>query len=190
MLFPADDIPIFLTSNYGEIRSAHFHAGVDMLVDPGHKVYAVREGYISRISVTLNGYGKLYILLILKDIPVFTDIWMRFLPEVEKYVRDQQYQKRRFVVDLYPELVSFRFSKVSILPYREIPVIHSARICILRSGTAAERSPWMCLNSVFLLLTAGGRGSIVSGYILLHLRPGWLIQHQRSLFRWKTTATG
>src|SRR4030042_2608767 len=55
---PPLDIPLKLTSNYGEIREAHFHSGIDILADPGLKVYAVREGTISRIAVTLKGYGK------------------------------------------------------------------------------------------------------------------------------------
>jgi len=104
---PPIDIPILLTSNYGEIRSAHFHAGVDMLVDPDNKVYAVKEGYISRISVTLNGYGK---ALYIAHPEGYTSVYGHlnaFSPEVEKYVKDQQYQKRRYVVDLYPEAGKF-----------------------------------------------------------------------------------
>ena len=101
------DIPLFLTSNYGEIRAAHFHAGIDILVDPGYKVYAVKEGYISRISVTLNGYGKaLYIAHPDGHTSVYAHL-SAFRPDIEKYVRDQQYQKRKYVINLYPEAGKF-----------------------------------------------------------------------------------
>ncbi len=107
IFIPPVDIPLFLTSSYGEIRSAHFHAGIDILVDPGYKVYAVKEGYVSRISVTLNGYGK---ALYVAHPNGYTSVYAHlnaFQPEIEKYVKDQQYQKRKYVINLYPEAGKF-----------------------------------------------------------------------------------
>jgi murein DD-endopeptidase MepM/ murein hydrolase activator NlpD len=104
---PPLDIPLRLTSNYGEIREAHFHAGIDILADPGMKVYSVREGTISRIAVTLQGYGK---ALYVTHPDGYTSVYAHlssFLPEVEKYVKDQQYRKRKYVVDLYPAAGKF-----------------------------------------------------------------------------------
>jgi len=99
---PPLDTPLRLTSNYGEIREAHFHSGTDMLADPGTKVYAVREGTISRIAVTLRGYGK---ALYVTHPDGYTSVYghlSSFLPEVEKYVKDQQYRRRKYAIDLYP----------------------------------------------------------------------------------------
>lgn len=99
---PPLDIPLRLTSNYGEIREAHFHSGIDILADPGMKVYAVREGHISRIAVTLRGYGK---ALYVTHPDGYTSLYghlSSFLPEVDKYVKDQQYRRRKYAVDLYP----------------------------------------------------------------------------------------
>src|SRR4030042_6440931 len=104
---PPLDIPLLLTSNYGEIREVHFHAGIDILADPGRKVYAVKEGYISRIGVTLKGYGK---ALYITHPDGYTSLYghlNEFLPEIEKYVKDQQYQKRKYVVNLYPPAGKF-----------------------------------------------------------------------------------
>jgi murein DD-endopeptidase MepM/ murein hydrolase activator NlpD len=61
---PPVKIPILLSGNFGEIRSDHFHSGIDIKTQgtTGHHVFAVEEGYVSRIKVQANGYGK-YIYL-------------------------------------------------------------------------------------------------------------------------------
>ncbi len=50
----------FLSSTFGETRSAHFHAGLDIKTwgREGYKVYATRGGVLSRLSITNTGYGK------------------------------------------------------------------------------------------------------------------------------------
>ncbi|HSH66859.1 MAG TPA: M23 family metallopeptidase [Bacteroidia bacterium] len=57
-------IPITLAGNFGEIRPNHFHAGFDIRTNgrEGLPVYAVADGYVSRIKISPVGYGKaLYI---------------------------------------------------------------------------------------------------------------------------------
>lgn len=55
--------PIKLAGNFGEIRPNHFHAGFDIRTSKeGMPVYAVADGYVSRIKISSVGYGKaLYI---------------------------------------------------------------------------------------------------------------------------------
>ena len=50
------DIPLILSGTFGELRSNHFHAGIDIKTQgaSGHKVYAVAEGYVSRIKISLG----------------------------------------------------------------------------------------------------------------------------------------
>jgi murein DD-endopeptidase MepM/ murein hydrolase activator NlpD len=54
------DIPIFLSGSFGELRSNHFHAGLDIKTQgkQGLNVYATADGYVSRIKVQQFGYGK------------------------------------------------------------------------------------------------------------------------------------
>ena len=54
------DIPIFLSGSFGELRSNHFHAGIDIKTQgkEGLNVFAVADGYVSRIKVQQYGYGK------------------------------------------------------------------------------------------------------------------------------------
>ena len=54
------DIPLYLAGNFGELRSNHFHSGLDMKTQgkEGLKIYAAADGYVSRIKVSPWGYGK------------------------------------------------------------------------------------------------------------------------------------
>lgn len=54
------DIPMQLSGNFGELRPNHFHAGFDLKTQQkeGLNVYAVADGYISRIKISNSGYGK------------------------------------------------------------------------------------------------------------------------------------
>ena len=48
------------SSNFGEYRDDHFHMGLDIRTNgvTGYKVFAVENGYISRIVTNYSGYGK------------------------------------------------------------------------------------------------------------------------------------
>ncbi len=50
-----------MTSSFAEFRRTHFHGGVDIGTGSttGYEVYAMRDGYVSRIKVSPTGYGKM-----------------------------------------------------------------------------------------------------------------------------------
>jgi len=99
-----------LSGTFGELRTNHFHAGLDIKSSngiPGDPVYASYDGYISRIKVEENGYGNvLYI-----DHPNgFTTVYAhldRFAPEIEQYVKAAQYKAESFEIDLLPTRLQF-----------------------------------------------------------------------------------
>ncbi|MGL4326200.1 MAG: M23 family peptidase, partial [Tannerellaceae bacterium] len=47
------NIPALLSGNYGELRANHFHSGIDFKTQGvvGKPVFAVMDGYVSRVSV-------------------------------------------------------------------------------------------------------------------------------------------
>ena len=47
-----------MTGTFGELRSDHFHAGLDFRASVNTPVYAVADGYVSRIKVSPGGYGQ------------------------------------------------------------------------------------------------------------------------------------
>ena len=57
-------IPIILSGNFGELRSNHFHSGLDIKTNGtiNYRIYAIDEGTVSRVKISHWGYGKaLYI---------------------------------------------------------------------------------------------------------------------------------
>ena len=62
---PPFDFPLTLSGNFGELRSNHFHGGVDFKTqgEVGKPVHCIADGYVSRVSVTPGGYGQaIYII--------------------------------------------------------------------------------------------------------------------------------
>ncbi|RYF97847.1 MAG: M23 family peptidase, partial [Chitinophagaceae bacterium] len=61
---PLDLVPPALAGSFGELRANHFHSGADFRTNQriGYPVYAVADGYISRLRVQNSGFGlALYI---------------------------------------------------------------------------------------------------------------------------------
>ena len=98
-------VPMSLSGDYGELRSNHFHGGIDFRIGGvcGAEVMAAADGYVSRISVSGSGYGNgLYITHPNGYVTVYGHL-NNFSAAIEKYVKEQQYNKGSFFVDLYPE---------------------------------------------------------------------------------------
>ena len=58
------NFPISLSGNFGELRNNHFHSGIDIRTggEEGKTIFAVADGFVSRIKVSPFGYGNaLYI---------------------------------------------------------------------------------------------------------------------------------
>ena len=105
---------IRLSGTFGELRSNHFHAGIDIKSldgTEGEKVYASAQGYISRIKVEAFGYGNaIYIAHPNGYTTVYAHL-QKFPEEIAKYVRSKQYQHEKFNVDLYPKADRFVLKK-------------------------------------------------------------------------------
>ena len=113
------DFPLYLSGTFGEIRSGHLHAGIDIKTGgvQGKKVYAVADGYISRIGITLGGYGKaLYITHPNGYVSVYGHL-EKFSPRIQRYVKAIQYRRKRFTVQIFPPKDSLRVKKGEIIAY-------------------------------------------------------------------------
>lgn len=103
-----------LSGTFGELRSNHFHAGLDIKSEKGMSgdpVYATHEGFISRIRVEEYGYGN---VLYLEHPNGFTSVYAHlnnFSPEIEAYVKQEQYKAETFKVDLKPDKQKFPISQ-------------------------------------------------------------------------------
>lgn len=98
-------IPIVLAANFGELRSNHFHTGIDIKTkgSEGYRLYAIADGYVSRIKVSPYGYGKaIYI-----DHPELgiTSVYahcQHFSGAIEEYVLTEQVKQEFFEIELFP----------------------------------------------------------------------------------------
>ena len=98
------DGEIRVSGTFGELRSNHFHAGLDIRTGgvQGKNIYAVADGYVSRINVSTYGYGK---ALYIRHPNGYTSVYGHlkgFKGEIAKYVENQQYKRKSFNVTLYP----------------------------------------------------------------------------------------
>ena len=74
---PPFDFPLILSGNFGELRSNHFHGGVDFKTqgEVGKPIHCIADGYVSRVLVTLpEDMGRLFLLRIPMDILQYMDM--------------------------------------------------------------------------------------------------------------------
>ena len=113
------NIPLYLSGNFGEVRSAHFHTGIDIKTqqETGKKVYAVYDGYISRINVQSGAYGKsLYVTHTNGYVSVYAHL-SEFMPEIEEYVKNNQYRKQSYEVNLFPDVNQYAVNRCEVIAY-------------------------------------------------------------------------
>lgn len=113
------DFPILLSANFGELRANHFHSGLDFKTQgvEGKALHAVKDGFISRISVSPWGYGNaLYI-----DHPDSTTTvyghMQRFTKSIAQYVKEKQYELESFNIDVRLDTALFAFKEGEIIGY-------------------------------------------------------------------------
>lgn len=98
------DIPIFLSGSFAELRSNHFHSGIDIRTQgvEGKNIFACADGYVSRIRISPYGFGKaLYIVHPNGFSTVYAHL-RNFSPEIDKWAKSEQYRLQKFDVDLFP----------------------------------------------------------------------------------------
>ncbi len=111
------EIPLVLSGTFGELRSNHFHAGLDIKTQQvtGHKVVAAADGYVSRIKISHWGYGKaLYITHPNGYTTVYGHL-KKFSPKIEAYVKKQQYLKKSYEIHLYPKSNELKLNKGELI---------------------------------------------------------------------------
>jgi len=113
------DIPIILSGSFGELRSNHFHSGLDIKTQQreGFPIYAPADGYVSRLKVAHYGYGK---ALYIKHPNGYNTVYahlQRYAGDIEKYVKEKQYAKETFEIELFPEATDLYVKKGDIIGY-------------------------------------------------------------------------
>ena len=114
---PPVDITMYLAGDFGELRANHFHSGIDIKTEgrEGLPVYAVADGYVSRINVSPYGYGNaIYI-----DHPNgFTSVYghlSEFKGPLKKAVEQYQRAQESFAIEVYPDPSAFPVKKGDLI---------------------------------------------------------------------------
>lgn len=113
------NIQLVLSGTFAELRTNHFHSGLDIKTNgkQGLKVYAAAQGYVSRIKISRYGYGKaLYITHPNGYTTVYAHL-QKFSPEIEAYIKKQQYQRERFEIELFPKLNALKIESDALVAF-------------------------------------------------------------------------
>ena len=112
-------IPIALSGNFGELRTNHFHTGLDIKTNgsQNYRIYAIDSGYVSRINISHWGYGK----AIYVDHPSgYTSVYAhlnRFPEKIEKIIRKKQYDLNKQIIEYYLDSSQILVSKGEVIAY-------------------------------------------------------------------------
>ncbi|MEA3496893.1 MAG: M23 family metallopeptidase [Bacteroidota bacterium] len=110
-------IPIYLSGSFSELRTNHFHSGIDIKTNgqQGLKIVAVADGYVSRIRVSPYGFGN---ALYINHPNGFTSVYAhlsKFSDDIESFVKKNQYHKKKYAIQLYPSKNKFVFKKGELI---------------------------------------------------------------------------
>jgi peptidase M23-like protein len=110
-------IPLYLAGNFGELRSNHFHSGLDMKTQgrEGFNIYAAADGYVSRVKISPWGYGNtIYI-----DHPNgYTTVYAHlqaYKGNIAEQIKKYQYSIESWEIDWYPPDTLMKVKKGDII---------------------------------------------------------------------------
>ena len=113
------DIPLILSGTFGELRTNHFHSGLDIKTKQreGLKVYDIADGYVSRIKVQNFGYGK---AVYITHPNGYTSVYghlQSYAPKIEAYIKALQYKNESYEVEIFPTADELVLTKGEVIAY-------------------------------------------------------------------------
>lgn len=110
---PPLKIPLLLSGNFGEIRTNHLHSGLDFKTYglPGLNVYAIDDGYISRIKIEQGGFGK---AIYINHANGYTSVYGHLLSlsaDIDSLCDDYHYSNNKFGVEIFTKPNKYRVKK-------------------------------------------------------------------------------
>jgi len=91
-----------ISANYGEMRPNHFHMGLDIRTaqKQNQPVSAAAEGYIARVRIEPSGFGRCIYINHPNGLTTLYAHLNDFFPELEDYIKKQQYLLKNWRIDL------------------------------------------------------------------------------------------
>ena len=112
-------IPLDLSGSFGELRSNHFHSGLDFKTSgkEGLPVYAAADGYISRIKISTLAYGK---AIYITHPNGYTSVYghlQKANGAIQEKKRKRHYQERSYEIEMYLYPTELPVKKGDIIAY-------------------------------------------------------------------------
>src|SRR5690606_6439680 len=113
------DINMILSGNFGEMRANHIHSGLDLNTQQREALpaYAPADADVGRINGQHYRYGTALYLLHPNGHTRGSGHLRSYAGEIEKYVKDTQYKKETFEVELFPYKTLLPVKKGDIIAY-------------------------------------------------------------------------
>lgn len=113
------DIPLLLSGNFGELRTNHFHAGIDFKTQGtvGKPIFSPADGYVARVKVSPGGYGRaLYIMHDNGYMTVYGHL-NAYTADIANRIHSFQYENETFAADISFAPEEFRVKRGELVAY-------------------------------------------------------------------------
>ena len=104
--------PIVLSGSFGELRSSHFHGGIDIKPSipgaEGDTIISIGEGYISRIKVESGGYGKSILINHPNGLSSLYAHLRNFDQQIDSLVFESQKRTQNYDIEIIPSRDNFK----------------------------------------------------------------------------------
>jgi len=114
---PPLKIPLVLAANFGELRTNHFHTGLDFKTNrrEGYSLYSIADGYVSRVKVSPWGYGH---VVYVDHYNGLTSVYAHcsgFVGALDSLVKVEQRKQKNFEFQLYPKANQIKVKKGEVI---------------------------------------------------------------------------
>ncbi len=113
------NIKMELVANFGELRSNHWHMGLDIRTQRKENlpVYAAAEGFVSRIKIEPGGFGRAIYIAHPNGLTTLYAHLNAFNPVLERWVKSEQYRLESWAVELEVPANMFPVKKGSFIAF-------------------------------------------------------------------------
>ncbi len=108
-----------IVANFGELRPNHYHMGLDCRTDGRENlpIYAAADGYIAKIHIDATGFGRAIYINHPNGLTTLYAHLNEFNPALEAFIKEEQYKKKSWKIDVIVPKNVFKVLKGSFIAY-------------------------------------------------------------------------
>ncbi|MFI3247541.1 MAG: M23 family metallopeptidase [Rikenellaceae bacterium] len=118
-IFPVENTVRLYSGSFGEMRTDHFHSGVDIKTDgvEGKRVVASNDGYVSRISLSPFGYGLAIYIAHPNGSTTLCGHLSKLREDIHEYMEKERYRTRQHSLNIYPDASKFPVKRGDLVAF-------------------------------------------------------------------------